>query len=550
MASGVRGVNDRQRFLDINEEPDKLLPPLPMPVTGGKGIQSLRECVKPVLNLNLAEDLLDKVAYSLEKCKHPKDGLTQDQSAALYLYSLQTSFYKRFNGVLRDEDRTKAIPFYDYYRLFMSALNKLPSIQDNVWRGVTANLSDQYSPGSIHIWHAASSCSDQVHITDTFLNKKKHRTLFNIKCYNGKTIKNHSHYPNESETILPPGTCIRVKSQSNPADKLYIVSCEEIILTPEEMNNLLATGAIAAASAAMPITTSILYLLWLDPNVNKSKENVAIQEKLRVLFKDDFQTFDKVEECELSINQKNNDHIILIVSGQFGRKIVPEIHDLPQLELVNPHEIQSTVKTPLSGYEKQPLMSLEEALKPVDHLIEELPRHVADAKRYCTWPKDGLTQDESASIMVYGMELGETSLYRIFNVALRSEDRHKIKPWFPYLKLFMTALHKLPSFQGLVWRSMQDDFNKEYTKGQRGVWWSVSLTTSDGSLLENFMHGSGKRTVFTIECKNGKSIRNHSKYPNEEEVLLMPGFYFEVTSVFKPAADVHIITLKEIDSPW
>ncbi|CAF3780316.1 unnamed protein product [Rotaria sordida] len=152
---------------------------------------------------------------------------------------------------------------------------ELPSIQDNLWRGVTANLSDQYSSGSMHICHAASSCSDQVHVTDTFLDKKKHRTLFNIKCYNGQIIKNHSHYPDESETILPPGICIRVKSQSIPADNLYIISCEEIILTPEEMNNLLKTGAVATASAAMPITTSVLYLLWLDPNGNKSKENVA-----------------------------------------------------------------------------------------------------------------------------------------------------------------------------------------------------------------------------------------------------------------------------------
>ncbi|CAF3376537.1 unnamed protein product, partial [Rotaria sp. Silwood2] len=233
-----------------------------------------------------------------------------------------------FNGALRDEDRTTAVPFYDYYRLFMFVLNKLPSIQDNVWRGVTANLNDQYRPGTIHIWHAASSCSDQVQVTDAFLDKKKHRTLFNIKCYNGKTIKNHSRYPNESETILPPGTCIRVKSQSNPAPNLYIISCEEIKLTTEEMNNLLATGVVAAASATMPMIMSVLYLVWLDPNVNKSKENVVTQGELRALFKDEFQTFDKADECELSINHENNDRIILIVSGQLGRKIVLEIHHL------------------------------------------------------------------------------------------------------------------------------------------------------------------------------------------------------------------------------
>ncbi|CAF4235064.1 unnamed protein product, partial [Rotaria sordida] len=240
---------------------------------------------------------------------------------------------------------------------------------------------------------------------------------------------------------------------------------------------------------------------------------------------------------------------IVTQSNELIKEIEQEKSSL-MLELANPNETQPTVKTPLSGYEKQPLMSLEEALKPVDHLIEDLRRHVAIAKGNCRKPKDGLTPDESASIMVYSMEWEESPLYKILNVALRSEDRHKIKPWFPYLKLLMTALHKLPSFQGIVWRAVQIDLSNQYTKGQRMNWWSVSSTTRDASVFENFIHQSGKRTVFTIECKNGKLIKNHSQYPSDDEVLLMPGFYFEVTSVFKPAVDMHIITLKEIDLPW
>ncbi|CAF2527878.1 unnamed protein product [Rotaria sp. Silwood2] len=195
-------------------------------------------------------------------------------------------------------------------------------------------------------------------------------------------------------------------------------------------------------------------------------------------------------------------------------------------------------------------MSLEEALKPVDHFIEDLPGYAAIVKKDCTNPEDGLTQDESASIMIFGMECGETSLYRIFNTALRSENTDKIKPWFSYLKLFMTALHKLPSFQGVVWRGLQIDLSMEYTKGQRHTWWTVSSTTCDASILGNLMHQSDKRTVLTIECRNGKFSKNHSMYPQEEEVLLMPGFHFEVTSVLKAAPDMHIIPLKEIDSPW
>jgi hypothetical protein len=38
--------------------------------------------------------------------------------------------------------------------------------------------------------------------------------------------------------------------------------------------------------------------------------------------------------------------------------------------------------------------------------------------------------------------MGDQTLYRVLNQALRSEDREVLKVWFPYLKLFDTALEK------------------------------------------------------------------------------------------------------------
>ena len=218
--------------------------------------------------------------------------------------------------------------------------------------------------------------------------------------------------------------------------------------------------------------------------------------------------------------------------------------------MVDQNETAPTAETPISGYKKYPLQSLEKALEPVDQFIEDLVTYICTVKQSCENPKDGLTQDESASIMIYTTEMGETSLYRILNQALRSENRHGIKAWYPYLKLFTTALHKLPSFQGVVWRGVQASISKDYDKGQRGVWWSVSSVSSDGSIMQQFMSQSGERAVFTIECKNGKRIHNHSYFPQEDEVLLMPGFYYEVTTKFSPAPGMHIIGLKEIDTPW
>lgn len=67
-----------------------------------------------------------------------------------------------------------------------------------------------------------------IQITSYFLDQTKSRTLFNIKCINGKIIKNHSKFPNESETILPPGTYLKVRSSLNASSDLCIVDMEEI----------------------------------------------------------------------------------------------------------------------------------------------------------------------------------------------------------------------------------------------------------------------------------------------------------------------------------
>jgi hypothetical protein len=164
--------------------------------------------------------------------------------------------------------------------------------------------------------------------------------------------------------------------------------------------------------------------------------------------------------------------------------------------------------------------------------------------------KDGLSKDESAAIYIYTTEHSEHeySLYLMLNQDLRSEDRQRVKKWFPYLKLFMTALHKIPSQKCTVWRGVKLDLSGQFRKGKKGIWWAVTTTTSDASILEHdsFLGKHGTRTLFTIECEHGKDIGAYSSFPQEKEIFLMPGFCYEVTSVLEPAPDLHVIHLKEI----
>ena len=210
--------------------------------------------------------------------------------------------------------------------------------------------------------------------------------------------------------------------------------------------------------------------------------------------------------------------------------------------------------SPIKGYQDQPLVSLAETIKPVSQFFNEIEDNVFVALHNCLQPADGLDQQQSAAIHLYTMEFDSgPSVYKVLNRSLRAENRQELKPWFSFLKLLLTALHKLPSESKTIWRGIKDvDLSSQYQTGHKFAWWGVSSCTTSINLLESdgFLGKTGERTLFSIECINGKSIINHSYYQStEHEVVLMPGSYFEVIGQLNPAPQLHIIHLKELEPP-
>jgi hypothetical protein len=79
----------------------------------------------------------------------------------------------------------------------------------------------------------------------------------------------------------------------------------------------------------IPLETFLL--VWLDPHVDTSEENVTTQGRLREILTC-LVTFDQVDICENWLRKCCSDEkIILIVSGAFGQEIVPTIHHLPAI---------------------------------------------------------------------------------------------------------------------------------------------------------------------------------------------------------------------------
>lgn len=204
---------------------------------------------------------------------------------------------------------------------------------------------------------------------------------------------------------------------------------------------------------------------------------------------------------------------------------------------------------PIQGFETMALVSLEEAIAPLISLIPDVEQMVWICKQNCIHPKDGLSGDESASIMLYTMEWQpyEKSFYVIFNAALRAANRDELKLWFLYLRLVVNALEKLPITCPVVYRGIKLDLSSEYCRGNTVVWWGFSSCTLSIDTLNNerFLGKSGIRTLFSIECNSGKNIRSHSYYAEEDEVLLLPGRQFEVIGCLDQGNGLHIIQLRE-----
>jgi len=59
---------------------------------------------------------------------------------------------------------------------------------------------------------------------------------------------------------------------------------------------------------------------------------------------------------------------------------------------------------PIQGYENMPLVSLEEAIHPLISLVPEIERMAWTVKQNHFEGEHGLTDDESASILLYTME--------------------------------------------------------------------------------------------------------------------------------------------------
>jgi hypothetical protein len=191
------------------------------------------ECMKiPLLTLeeavasvtNFIPEVINHVAIAKELCRQNAT-LTINESAAIYLYTMINSFYLKLNEALRAQNPLVLRRWFPFFRLFLTALNKLPSSSIAVWRGVKGNVVDEFVVGAEHTWSGVNSCSSHVNVAGCFAGPNG--TLFCIHALRAKDISAYSANQTEEETIVLPEARLRVKSTLRDPDGLSVVILEE-----------------------------------------------------------------------------------------------------------------------------------------------------------------------------------------------------------------------------------------------------------------------------------------------------------------------------------
>ncbi len=205
---------------------------------------TLAEACAPLVYI--VGNIMTYVPVALQRTPvNPPDGLTHDESASIRLYTMewnngQRSLYSILNETLRTADRNDLRPWFKYLKLLLTALVKIPCASpQTIWRAVKRNVSNEFPRGTQVTWWAFSSCTTTLTVLERerYLGDMGERTLFSIEVFNARNIRAHSHFNDEDEILLLPGTYMEVQSQMTSGSDFHIIHMKqripkEILLEP------------------------------------------------------------------------------------------------------------------------------------------------------------------------------------------------------------------------------------------------------------------------------------------------------------------------------
>ena len=202
-------------------------------------------------------------------------------------------------------------------------------------------------------------------------------------------------------------------------------------------------------------------------------------------------------------------------------------------------KLETETYNPISGFETQPLVSLEEAVQPIAGLVLDVLTHVKTAMEKCI-KNTPLSVNESAAIYLYTMP---ESFYGKLNETLRNENRSDLVLWFPYLKLFLNAVKKLPPCEAMIWRGVCGVVASGFQQNNIHTWWSITSCSRYFQLAHQFTCDRG--TLFSIKSLYGRDISMYSAETAEGELILLPGTHLLVKDTTSDPVGISTVHLEE-----
>jgi hypothetical protein len=158
--------------------------------------------------------------------------------------------------------------------------------------------------------------------------------------------------------------------------------------------------------------------------------------------------------------------------------------------------------------------------------------------------KDGLPFDKDHAASIYGYtEQEDTGLYGKLNRACRSTEEDspgtekKLKRYLDFMDHMGKACDNLPPHIGKAYRGLDATIkSSSYEVGCTITWQQFSSASKKQHVARTFTKQQGLNligTLFVIDCKTAKDIREFSAFPEEEEVLLKYNTFFKVVKKVK-----------------
>mmetsp|Transcript_3763 Transcript_3763/g.6647 ORF Transcript_3763/g.6647 Transcript_3763/m.6647 type:complete len:576 (-) Transcript_3763:913-2640(-) len=163
-----------------------------------------------------------------EQAGDPLEKMSKEHYGAILLYT-GNSIYRELNRCLRTE--WKSVPkYWKYLRLYFEASRRMPTEEKTLWRGIAADLYSEYEVGKVITWWTVSSCTADQNVAENFMNQLggSDATLLTLHTKSACDIASLSFYPHEQESLLKPGTKLRVLKRTKKG-KVAHIEVEEVI---------------------------------------------------------------------------------------------------------------------------------------------------------------------------------------------------------------------------------------------------------------------------------------------------------------------------------